>query len=99
MVRNTPSLYASLTSFALTAASLPSNIRSDLPVLCLFGTGDATCPPVAVRNSKKFIEQLRVVPVSDVGHWVMLEAPEAVTEEVLQWLEEAGLNTKKTARL
>ncbi|KAF9226901.1 alpha/beta-hydrolase [Gyrodon lividus] len=81
------------------ASSLPSNLRADLPVLCLFGTGDATCPPVAVRNSKKFIDQLKVVPLSGVGHWVMLEAPQAVSEVILQWLESIHLSPSPTARL
>lgn len=81
------------------AASLPSNLGADLPVLCLFGTEDATCPPVAVRNSKKFIDQLKVVPLSGVGHWVMLEAPEAVSEEILRWLGSIGLGPRATPHL
>ncbi|KIJ69769.1 hypothetical protein HYDPIDRAFT_120786 [Hydnomerulius pinastri MD-312] len=81
------------------AASLPSDLRADLPVLCLFGTEDATCPLVAVRNSKKFINQLRVVPVPGVGHWVMLEASGAVTEEVIQWLGLIGLSPRANAHL
>ncbi|KAF8838368.1 alpha/beta-hydrolase [Paxillus ammoniavirescens] len=81
------------------AASLPSNLRVELPVLCLFGTDDATCPPVAVQNSKKFIDRLKVIPLSDVGHWVMLEAPQAVSEAILQWLESLNLGPRTTAHL
>ncbi|KAF8138944.1 Alpha/Beta hydrolase protein [Boletus edulis] len=67
-------------------AALPSNLRSDLPVLFIYGTKDVTCPPVAVQNSQKFIDQLKVVPLSGIGHWVMVEASQTVTETILQWL-------------
>jgi soluble epoxide hydrolase/lipid-phosphate phosphatase len=67
-------------------AALPSKLRADLPVLFMYGTEDVTCPPQAARNSEKFIDQLKVVPLSGIGHWVMVEASQAVTEEILQWL-------------
>ncbi|KAI9574253.1 Alpha/Beta hydrolase protein [Boletus coccyginus] len=70
-------------------ATLPSKLRSDLPVLFVYGTEDVTCPPVAVRNSAKFIDQLKVVPISGVGHWVMVEASQTVTEAILHWLGSA----------
>ncbi|KAG8219023.1 hypothetical protein J3R82DRAFT_4779 [Butyriboletus roseoflavus] len=79
-------------------AALPSKFRTDLPVLFLFGTEDATCNPAAVRNSEKFIDQLKVVPIPGAGHWVMLEAPQTVTEVILEWLGSA-LGPRAPARL
>ncbi|KAG9317842.1 Alpha/Beta hydrolase protein [Chiua virens] len=70
-------------------AALPSKLRANLPVLFMYGTSDVTCPPAAVINSEKFIDQLKVVPISGVGHWVMLETPQMVTEAILQWLRSA----------
>ena len=70
-------------------AALPSKLPADLPILFLYRTEDETCPPVAVRNTVKFVDQLKVVQVSGVGHWVMLEAPQTVTEAILQWLGSA----------
>ncbi|KAH0840275.1 Alpha/Beta hydrolase protein [Lanmaoa asiatica] len=79
-------------------AALPSKLHADLPVLCLYGTEDPTCPSDALRNSGKFIDQLKVVPIPGVGHWIMLVAPQTVTEEILQWLRSV-LGSGAPARL
>ena len=76
-----------MVSLVLPDAALPSKLLADLPVLFIYGTEDVTCPPVPVRNSHKFMDQLKVVPIPAVGHWVMVEAPQRVAEEILQWLE------------
>lgn len=68
-------------------------LRADLPVLFLYGTKDATCSPRVVQNLGKLIDQLKVVPIADVGHWVMLEAQQTVTKAILQWLKPA-LNSR-----
>lgn len=46
----------------------------------------------------KFTDQLKVVPISDVGHWIMVQASETVTEAVLEWLE-STLGPKALTRL
>jgi len=70
-------------------AALPSKLPANLPVLTLYGTKDRTCSPVALEKSQKFVDQLQMVSLPDIGHWIMLEAPQAVTEELLKWLKTA----------
>ncbi|KAH7887343.1 alpha beta-hydrolase [Phlebopus sp. FC_14] len=81
------------------AASLPSRLHPDLPVLFMFGTKDVTCPPSVVSNLPTLVDKLKVVPMPGVGHWVMLQAPDSVTTEVLVWLEAVGLGHRSGAHL
>lgn len=75
-------------------AQLPAHLPLNLPVLFMYGTKDATCPPSAVRNAHKFISRLNTVALEDVGHWVMLEAQNRVVSEVLRYLSSLGLYQK-----
>jgi soluble epoxide hydrolase/lipid-phosphate phosphatase len=70
------------------AAKLPSNLRSDFPVLFFWGTADPTCTQSLIQKSYKFIPRLQDIPLEFVGHWLMVEAKDIVTEKVLRWLEE-----------
>lgn len=71
-------------------AQLPAHLLPNLPVLFMYGTKDATCPPSAVQNAHKFISRLNTVALEDVGHWVMLEAQDRVTTQVLRFLSSLG---------
>ena len=95
MDRSDPCCITDLTCFHTV---LPSKLPTDVPVLFLYGTKDPTCPPSAVQNMGKFTDQLKVVPISDVGHWIMVQASETVTEAVLEWLE-STLGPKALTRL
>lgn len=75
-------------------AQLPAHLPPNLPVLFMYGTRDASCPPPAVRNAHKFISRLNTVALEDVGHWVMLEAQDRITLEVLEFLSSVGLYQK-----
>ncbi|KAH7923650.1 alpha/beta-hydrolase [Leucogyrophana mollusca] len=67
--------------------SLPASLGAKFPVLCCYGTQDETCPPSSLRNAHKFIPQIRDLALEGAGHWVMLEARDAVTEEIIRWVE------------
>lgn len=75
-------------------AQLPANLPPDLPVLFMYGTKDIACSLSSVRNAHKFISRLKIVALEDVGHWVMIEAQDRVTSEVLQYLASLGFYHK-----
>lgn len=66
---------------------LPAHLRSDLPVLFIWGTLDATTTSFVIRKSHKFIPRLQEVALEGKGHWVMIEAKDEVTEIVANWLQ------------
>jgi soluble epoxide hydrolase / lipid-phosphate phosphatase len=70
------------------AAKLPSYLRSDLPVLFLWGTADPTCTQLLIQKSHKFIPGLQDIPLDLRGHWLMVEAKDTIVEKVLEWLDE-----------
>ncbi|KAF5358998.1 hypothetical protein D9758_004882 [Tetrapyrgos nigripes] len=76
------------------AASLPSHLREDLPVLFIWGTKDTTCTASVISKSHKFVSRLQVVALEDFGHWILIEdkARDQVTKTTLEWLE--GLMVK-----
>lgn len=73
-----------------TAAGLPSNLRSDLPVLFLWGTRDPTATPTTIRRSAKFVPRLQDIALEDKGHWLMVEAKDEVTRHIVNWLKGLG---------
>lgn len=44
-----------------------------------------------LETSKVLLDKLTVVTLEDKGHWLMLEAPDTVTQEILRWLEGLGI--------
>jgi len=70
------------------AENLPSNLRTDLPVLFLWGTADPTCTQPLIQKSYKFIPRLWDIALEGRGHWLMIEAKDDVTRTVLKWLDE-----------
>ncbi|KAF8640130.1 hypothetical protein AX17_001366 [Amanita inopinata Kibby_2008] len=75
------------------AAKLPSTLRSDLPVLFMWGTADPTTTPFLINKSRRFISRLEVVAFEGKGHWVMVEAKDEVTD-VLQSSHTPGFACK-----
>lgn len=70
------------------AAGLPATLRSDLPVLFLWGTEDVTATTFVISKARKFIPRLQDIALEGRGHWIMVEAKDDVTEKVATWLEE-----------
>ncbi|MDP9900604.1 alpha/beta fold hydrolase [Variovorax ginsengisoli] len=56
------------------------------PVLVLCGDGDRICPPEASRELAALIPQAELVWVSDCGHMLTMEKPEAVNATLNGWL-------------
>ncbi|KAF8655339.1 hypothetical protein AX16_003112 [Volvariella volvacea WC 439] len=79
------------------AAGLPSKIRPDLPVLFIWGTEDVTAIPFAVNKAHKFIKHYQDIALEGRGHWVLIEAKDAVSSCVAEWLN--SLNLKASAKL
>ncbi|KAI6040381.1 Alpha/Beta hydrolase protein [Pisolithus marmoratus] len=73
------------------AASLPSKPRLTVPVIFIGGTDDKTCPQNAIETQRALIDKITVVRLEGKGHWLMLEAPETITSEILFWLKGLGI--------
>lgn len=73
------------------AASLPSKPRIEVPVLFIGGAQDRTCPQSAIESQRALIDKITVVLLQEKGHWLMLEAPETITTEILFWLKGLGM--------
>ncbi|KAF8897771.1 epoxide hydrolase [Infundibulicybe gibba] len=80
-------------------SQLPSNLRADLPVLFLWGTKDATATPFVMEKAGKFIPRLQQIALQDRGHWIMVEAKEDVTNQVIIWLEGLTAEPKPHTKL
>jgi pimeloyl-ACP methyl ester carboxylesterase len=65
------------------------------PVLLLCGEHDRLCPPDRHRDMARLMSQARLVTVPDSGHLSTLEAPDAVTAALRDWL--AGFSGACTA--
>jgi len=81
-----------------TAADLPANLPSGLRVLFIYGAEDITATPRSVKNSRKFIDDMDEIVFEGVGHWVLAEVKEEVTERVANWITEC-LSKTQTSRL
>jgi soluble epoxide hydrolase / lipid-phosphate phosphatase len=58
----------------------------DIPVLFIYGTKDPTSTPEKLSHTRKLIPTYEEVKLEGVGHWVMLQAREEMTQAVLTWL-------------
>ncbi|KAF8806317.1 epoxide hydrolase [Phlegmacium glaucopus] len=76
---------------------LPADLRSDLPFLFIWGTKDATATPFVIDKSKKFISRYQDIALEGRGHWLMVEAKDEITENIVKWLE--GLTSTGSKRL
>ncbi|KAL4076407.1 Alpha/Beta hydrolase protein [Scleroderma yunnanense] len=75
------------------AASLPNRAHISLPVFFIGGTEDRTCSLSALETSKALLNNLTAVILQGRGHWLMIEAADSVTQEILRWLESLALTT------
>jgi len=62
-----------------------------VPVLIIWGTHDAflgqdLVGPEALRDTLAFPNEAQVVPIASAGHFVQNEAPQEVTEALIDWL-------------
>ncbi|KAI0046648.1 alpha/beta-hydrolase [Auriscalpium vulgare] len=73
------------------AARLAPSLPASLPVLHIYGSRDKTTAASAAEASRQLIPRLELVELDGVGHWVMLQAKEEITEAVGGWLERVGV--------
>ncbi|KAI6146148.1 Alpha/Beta hydrolase protein [Pisolithus tinctorius] len=73
------------------AASLPSKPHLTIPVIFIGGKEDKTSNLAAVEAHRALIDKFTVVVLEGKGHWLMLEAPETITNEILSWLNGLGI--------
>jgi len=76
---------------------LSANLRSDLPFLFIWGTKDPTATPFVINKSRKFITRYQDIALEGRGHWLMVEAKDEITENIIKWLE--GLTSTRSQRL
>lgn len=56
------------------------------PTLVVHGENDGCIGPGLFEHADEVIEECRVVRVREAGHFVHQERPEAVCEEILEWV-------------
>ncbi|WP_435333878.1 alpha/beta fold hydrolase [Haloarchaeobius sp. TZWWS8] len=59
----------------------------DVPTLVLWGEADTALVPELTEGLDEWVADCRVVRISDASHWVQLDAPDRVTEELLDFVE------------
>ena len=69
---------------------------SDLPVLLIVGKEDPTSNQQALGLSKMLIPQIQIEVIDGVGHWVMVQSKDFITETVARFLQNAKLNSMHT---
>lgn len=62
--------------------------RPDLPVLTIIGDRDPTKNQPALESTRKAVPQTKIVILDGVGHWLMIEAKDAVIKELTEWLSD-----------
>jgi pimeloyl-ACP methyl ester carboxylesterase len=68
------------------ADSLPRLSRIAVPTSIICGSGDLICPPAMSRAMAAAIPGARLALIEDAGHYVTLEQPQAVADEIAAWL-------------
>lgn len=79
--------------------AIPSTLPASLPVIFFHPLADPTCSSKHVELSKKFVPSLEVVKVEDVGHWMMLECRDMITDRVVEWVEAVVSRETHVAKL
>ena len=83
----TPETYRQQTRMTLDRAdSRPRLSRIDVPTLVMCGARDRTCPPAMSIAIAEAIAGARLVIVPGAGHYLPLERPQAVADELAAWL-------------
>jgi pimeloyl-ACP methyl ester carboxylesterase len=62
----------------------------DAPTLVLWGDQDRALTPRLTVGLERWVPRLRVRHFPEAGHWVQLDAPDAVNQEIVAWLRERG---------
>ena len=70
-----------------TDAGLAADIRSDLPYLLIWGTSDATAFPFLITKSREYIPKYQDIALEGRGHWLLVEAKDEITENIMKWLD------------
>lgn len=52
---------------------------------------------MVLETTKHLLDKLTVVSLEGRGHWLMLEVPDTVTQEILAWLESLGIARPSSA--
>ena len=60
------------------------------PALILVGSEDRLTPPKYAQYLADHLEQATLVTVPGAGHYLPVEAPEAVARAIREWLDGAG---------
>lgn len=66
-----------------------------MPVMFIGGMDDKTCQQASLDICRAVLPNLNLVLLERKGHWLMLEAPEVVTNEIASWLNESVLAKEK----
>ena len=67
------------------------NIQS--PVLIIYGKKDKYLPVNGLNYTWEFIDNdLRIEIIQDAGHFVQYDAPDAVTNAIVSWLNKYEIN-------
>lgn len=83
----TNKLWRQQTAMTLSRAdSRPRLRRISCPTLVLCGAGDTICPPAMSLAMAASIPGARVAIIERAGHYVTIEQPEAVADELSAWL-------------
>jgi len=90
IIRRTPAqgIKAALLAMARRPDMTPYLYEVDVPTLVLIGDQDRATPPERSLAIKEALPHARVVQVPGAGHMPMLEAPDAVSNALEQWLAE-----------
>lgn len=67
------------------AAGRHERLRARIPVLVLFGTGDAAQSPKLLEGWELYADDMRVELVPDTGHFIVDERPALVIERALEF--------------
>lgn len=64
----------------------PKVRKVQAPVRMIWGTADHALGEEMIEPSRRFAEQLDVLRLEGISHWVNVDAPEEVNEALLAWL-------------
>ena len=67
-------------------------------MITIIGDRDPTKNQVALDSTRKAVPQTKIVILEGVGHWLMIEAKEAVIKELTGWLDDV-LKGESSSRL
>jgi len=69
-------------------SNLQPNISSSFPVLFMWGSKDASCSKAAVEKIHAYVPNFTKIELEGKGHWLLDEAKDAITKNVLDFVDE-----------